>query len=58
MLEHEGTNKLGALIQGVRATPGPAEANSFNMVNQKSASAARPFFKADGFARKAGSANW
>ncbi|WP_449354446.1 hypothetical protein ACUL41_15305 [Virgibacillus natechei] len=56
MLEHKGTNKLGALIQEIKATPGPTGPNSFNMVNQKSASVASHFFKADGFVRKAGSA--
>lgn len=56
MLEYKGTVKLGTLIQKFRATPGPAGPNSFRMVNSKSATISKPFFKHDGFARKSGRA--
>ncbi|MGY0691183.1 T7SS effector LXG polymorphic toxin [Virgibacillus sp. FSP13] len=56
ILEYKGTVKLGALIQRFKAIPGPAGPNSFSIVNAKSASAARPFFKADSYVRTAGRA--
>lgn len=56
LMQHKGSIRLGALIQGLKGIRGPKGPYSFKIINPKSARAAKPFIKADKYVRTAGKA--